>query len=127
MIVRILSSITIVSICLLALLLTTTNPTTAGLVGMLVIFILGYLSLLGAVTFLLFYGSYVWVYVSETFFRRPVHERLSLGRAYLYGSVIAALPMMAIGLFSTGEMKWYEFLLLFLFGVIGVFYVARRT
>ena len=127
MIFRILALITIVSCCVLTLVLFTTNPSTIGLAGMLGVFILGYMSLLGVVTFLFYYGERLSIMVLRTLSPRPIRPYLTLKRSYLFASVFAALPMMAIGLYSTGGIAWYELLLLALFGLIGVVYVAKRS
>lgn len=127
MITRILATITVVSVSILVFMLHTTSPANAGPVGMLVLFVLGYMSLLGVVTFLLFYGVKFVMLLVGIFTHRPVREGLSLTRSYLYSSVLALLPMMAIGLHSAGGIAWYELLLLLLFGVIGMTYVARRS
>ena len=124
---RVLTVSTVLSWLLLAVLLIGTNPSDAGLMGMLGVFVLGYLSLLGVVTFLLYYGSKLWVAVGSWLYRRAIRLQLSLGRAYAYASVISAVPMMMVGLYSTGGIRWHETALLILFGVIGIFYVARRS
>jgi len=101
-----------------------TSPATVGLAGMLAVFLLGYLSLLGVVTFLLYYGSKLSLVVLKKFRKR---DGLTLTKAYLYASVLSTLPMMLVGLYPTGGVEWYEVLLLILFGVMGVLYIARRT
>ncbi len=121
---RILAIVTVTSSCLLILLLTMTSPATVGLAGMLAVFLLGYLSLLGVVTFLLYYGSKLSLVVLKKFRKR---DGLTLTKAYLYASVLSTLPMMLVGLYPTGGVEWYEVLLLILFGVMGVLYIARRT
>lgn len=127
MILRALIAVTVTCCCVLTLVLFTTNPGTIGPAGMLGVFVLGYLSLLGVVTFLLYYGERLVVMVVRALGLRPSRTRLTLSRAYLYASVLAALPMMAIGLYSTGGIAWYEFLLLMLFGLIGVVYITKRS
>lgn len=127
MLVRFLAIMTILSCVTLTVVLFSTSPSTAGLLGMLAVFLLGYISLLGVVTFLLYYGNRLFLLTVKSFKKRMHYTRLSLGRAYLYGSVLATLPMMAVGLYSTGGIAWYELGLLLLFGFMGVVYVARRT
>lgn len=127
MITRILASITIVSVSILLFILHTTSPADAGPVGMLALFVLVYMSLLGVVTFLLFYGVKLIMLIVGIFTHRASRGGLSLTRSYLYSSVLALLPMMAIGLHSTGGIAWYEFILLLLFGVIGITYITKRS
>lgn len=127
MISRILAIVTVVSASLLVALLFTTNPGSVGPAGLLLVFILGYLSLLGLVTFLLFYGVKFWVYLVKLITRRTIRFQLTLKRSYLYASILATLPMMVVGLYSTGGISWYELLLISLFGAIGTLYIAKRT
>ena len=127
MISRILAIVTVVSASLLVVLLFTTNPGSVGPAGLLLVFILGYLSLLGLVTFLLFYGVKFWVYLVKLITRRTIRFQLTLKRSYLYASILATLPMMVVGLYSTGGISWYELLLISLFGAIGTLYIAKRT
>lgn len=127
MFARILTSISIVSFCLLVLLLTLTAPSSTGPVVILFVFILTYLSLLGAVTFLLYAGTRTFYFVTHLLTNRPVRSRLSLNRAYLYATVLAVLPMVIVGLYSANGIRWYELLLVGIFGCIGVLYIAKRT
>lgn len=127
MLARILTITSIISSCLLALLLMTTAPGSAGPVVILFVFILIYLSLLGAVTFLLYAGTRVVYFLLQLLANRKVRTRLSLNRAYLYATVLAALPMIVMGLYSVDGIRWYELLLVVIFGCVGVLYIARRT
>ena len=127
MLIRILTIATISSIFLLILLLSLTAPSSAGPVVILFAFILFYLSLLGIVTFLLYTGAHFIYFLVQLFTNRIIRTKLSIRRAYLYATVIATLPMMAVGLYSVGGVKWYELILIALFGLIGIVYIARRT
>ena len=115
-----------VGLCLLAVLLTTTTPATAGPFGVLVIFISAYLVFLGFVSFFL-YG--IWLLLSKlsTGFglKRPI-EPLSFRRSYYYSTIIAAAPVMLIGLQSVGAITIYELLLVVIFVVLGCVYISRR-
>lgn len=126
MVLRILAAITFISFCLMLAMLTLTSPASVGLPGMLAIFILGYLSLLGIVAFLLYFGFKIYRLITDRFVKVSIRPTFSLARAYLYASVIAALPMIAIGLYSTDGIRWYEMLLLVIFGALGLVYVRRR-
>ena len=127
MFTRILTIVSVISFCLLIILLTTTAPGSAGPVVILFVFILMYLSLLGVVTFLLYAGMQVVYFLVDLLTNRKVHARLSLSRAYLYATVLATLPMIVMGLYSVNGIRWHELLLVGIFGVIGVLYIARRT
>lgn len=127
MFIRILTTVTVASFCILALLLSLTAPSSAGPVVILAVFILAYLSLLGVVTFLLYYGAKTVRFLTKLFTNRTMRKELTLNRAYLYATVLAVLPMIIVGLYSVDGMRWYELLLVVIFGLTGVLYIARRA
>ncbi len=127
MFIRILTTVTVASFCILALLLSLTAPSSAGPVVILAVFILAYLSLLGVVTFLLYYGAKTVRFLTKLFTNRTMRKELTLNRAYLYATVLAVLPMIVVGLYSVDGMRWYELLLVVIFGLTGVLYIARRA
>jgi hypothetical protein len=118
--------ITIVSLCLLGLMLVTTTPASAGPLGLLVIFISAYLTFLGLISFFLYGISRVLVYVSSGFTMRRPMSAMPFRRAYYYSTVIAAAPVMLIGLQSVGSIGIYELILVALFVGIGCLYVTKR-
>lgn len=124
---RTLITITIVSICLLLILLMTTTPATAGPFGLLVIFISSYLASLGIVTFFLYGASRIFASFFAGFSVKKPLRALSLQKSYYYGTVLATAPVMLIGLQSVGAVGFYEVGLVLLFIVIGCLYVSRRT
>ena len=115
-----------VGLCLLAVLLTTTTPATAGPFGVLVIFISAYLVFLGFVSFFL-YG--VWMVVSRLSvgfgLRRPI-QPLEFRRSYYYSTIVAAAPVMLICLQSVGAISIYELLLVVIFVILGCLYISKR-
>jgi len=126
MLQKVIAFITIVSLCLLGLMLLTTTPATAGPFGLLVIFLTAYLASVGLISFFLYGISRVAVYaLSGASLRRPPRV-LPFRRAYYFASVLAAAPVMLVGLQSVGSIGWYEVLLVGLFVVIGCVYVSRR-
>lgn len=126
MLKRTLVVVTILSLCLLIILLLTTTPATAGPLGLLLIFISAYLTTMGLVSFFL-YG----VFKAAAFFlsgfavKQPI-KTLSLQKSYYYGTILAAGPIMLLGLMSVGAVGVYEILLVLLFVSIGCFYVSKR-
>ena len=111
----------------LAILLQMTKPATVGPLGILVVFILMYVSVLGALTFLMFGISRLIVRLSTSVtIRRPL-QPLTLKRAYYFSSVIALAPVMIIGMQSVGEVGFYDLLLVVIFVSIGCVYIAKRT
>jgi len=126
MLQRVIAIITVASLCLLTLMLVTTTPASAGPFGLLLIFISAYISSLGLVSYFLYGISRVIVYASAGFtLRRPLHP-MPFRRAYYYSTVLAAAPVMLIGLQSVGAIGVYEFLLVVLFEVIGCVYITKR-
>lgn len=104
-----------------------TSPAEVGLLGVLVVFILLYLSVLGALTFLLVGANKCIVgLASRTVARHPVSQ-MSLRRAYYFSSVLALGPVMIIGMQSVGETGIYELSLVTFFLVIACVYIAKRT
>jgi len=126
MLQRVIALITAVSLCLLTLMLVTTTPASAGPFGLLLIFITAYLTFLGLISFFLYGFSRIIVYASGGFtLRRPV-QPMSFRRAYYYSTILAAAPVMLVGLQSVGAVGIYEFLLVVLFEVIGCLYITKR-
>lgn len=103
-----------------------TSPAIAGPFGILVIFIFAYLSLLGVTTYLLHGSSIVIAHLSTALLPRRPFEALVFRRSYYFSTVIAAAPIMIIGLQSVGAVGIYELLLISFFVFIGCLYVSKR-
>lgn len=111
----------------LAVVLQTTTPTTIGPLGILIVFILMYIAVLGVLTFLLVGSSRLLVKVTAPLtVRRPL-QPLGLRRAYYFSSVIALAPVMFIGMQSVGEVGAYDVLLVVLFITMACVYIAKRS
>ncbi len=123
----IISITTFVSLCLLLTLLNLTTPATAGPFGILTIFFFAYLSSFGLVTFFLYLMSRVISHLSSVFMTRRPLGSLTLRRSCLFSSIIAAAPIMLIGLRSVGEVSLYDYLLVITFTTIGCLYISKRT
>lgn len=116
------------AIVLLVVLLQTTTPATIGPLGILFVFILLYVSVLGVLTFLLFGCSRIIAKLaSSVIVRKSTIQSLTLGRAYYYSSVLALAPVLFIGMQSVGEVSIYDVVLVVLFVVIACIYIAKRT
>jgi len=111
----------------LALVMQSIDPTQTGPLGILIVFILIYLSLLGVLTFLLYGVSRAIRRLTAAFTVKKPFGVLSLSRSYYLASVIALAPVMFIGMQSVGEVGVYEVVLVVLFVAIGCFYIAKRT
>ncbi len=123
----ILSIIALVSLCLLTVLLNVTTPATAGPFGILAIFFCAYLLSLSVVTFLIYWVSRITEQLSTGLITKKPYEALTLKNSYYYSTIIAAVPILLIGLQSVGAIGVYEFLLVFIFVVIGCLYISKRV
>ena len=126
MLQRVIAIITIVSLCLLTLMLVTTTPASAGPFGLLLIFITAYLTSLGLISFFLYGISRVIVYASAGFSLRRPMQLMSFRRAYYFSTILAAAPVMLVGLQSVGAIGIYELILVVIFEVIGCLYITKR-
>lgn len=116
-----------VAIVTLAIVLHLSQPSTVGPLGILVVFILMYMSALGVVTFLLYGMSKIIGGVFASFAVKKPIRPLTLGRSYYFSSVIALAPVMLMGMQSVAEVGVYDVLLILLFVVIGCVYISKRT
>lgn len=124
---RILAVGLVVSVVLLGIMLQTTAPTTAGPLGILIVFILMYVSVLSALTFLLYGINKVIWKLASSFAPKKAASSLTLTRSYYFSSVLALAPVIFIGMQSVGQVGVYDILLVVLFMVIACVYIAKRT
>lgn len=126
MLPRIIATISLASLCLLSFMLTFISPADAGPFGLLVIFISAYLSFVGLISFFLFGMSrFIGMVTSGMTLRKP-YQSVSFKRAYYFSTVLAAAPVMLIGLQSVQTIGVYEFLLVLIFEVVACLYISRR-
>lgn len=116
-----------VAVVLLVLLLELTNPTETGPLGVLAVFVLMYVSVLLALTFLLYGLNRVIRKLSASLTVKKPLQELTLLRSYYFASVLALVPVMLIGMQSVGDVGIYEVILVILFALIATFYIHRRT
>lgn len=127
MLQRIVTAITLISLCLLSIMLATTTPGSVGPFGLLVIFVSAYLTCLGLISFFLFGISRLIGYViAIAKMRVPRYQVLGFKRAYSFSTVIAAAPVMLVALQSVGSVGIYEIGLVAIFVVVGCIYVSKR-
>ena len=122
----IISITTVISLCLLIVLLNITTPATAGPFGILSIFFFAYLLSLGVVTHILYWSSRLIARLAIIFIARRPFEALTFKYSYYYATIIAAVPILLIGLQSVGAVGIYGVLLVTIFAVIGCLYVSKR-
>lgn len=126
MLPRFIATLALASLVVLSLMLTLTSPATAGPFGLLVIFVSAYLTFLGVISFFLFGINRLAVMVSANMsLRRPL-AKTEFKRAYYFSTVLAAAPVLLIGLQSVRSIGIYEMLLVGIFEVIACLYIAKR-
>jgi hypothetical protein len=116
----------LVSLCLLIILLSVTTPAAAGPFGVLTVFILAYILSFGLITFTLYFISRTLSHLAVIFITRKPIDALSLRESSLFSSIISAAPIMLIGLKSVGEIGFPEYLLVLIFVIIGCLYISKR-
>lgn len=126
MLPRILATISLASLCVLSLMLTFTSPASAGPFGLLVIFVSAYLTFVGVISFFLFGISRLVVMISSSMTLRKPLRIMDFKRAYYYSTVLAAAPVLLIGLQSVRSIGVYEVVLVLLFEVVACLYVSKR-
>jgi len=110
----------------LSAMLTFTTPAEAGPFGLLVIFISAYLTFIGLISFFLFGITKLIASLSAGMTLRKPLMPMSFRRAYYFSTVLAAAPVMIIGLQSVRAINVYELLLVVAFEVVACLYVSRR-
>ena len=105
----------------------TTKPSTIGPVGLLAVFFLLYVWLLGLITLMLWLSARGIAKISRPFTTKKPLEALSLQRSYYFSSVIALGPVMMVAMQSIGSLKLYEVGLIVIFLLVGILYVAKRS
>ena len=118
---------TLAAAILLVTLLETTNPSSAGPVGLLAVFFLLYVITLGVVTEVLWIGSRLVQIVGRRVTSKRPPGRLSLQRSYYFSTVLALGPVMTLAMVSIGSFGVYEMILICLFLAVGTLYVSRRS
>lgn len=111
----------------LVVLLQTTTPATIGPLGILLVFILMYVTALGVLTFLFVAINHLTLKIIEVLDSRKMYTPMSLTRAYYFASVTALAPVMIIGMQSVSQVGPYELLLVVIFLAVSSVYVAKRT
>lgn len=112
---------------LLVIILQTTSPSTIGPVGLLAVFFLFYVVILGLVTWLLWLASKSMAYIGRRIMTRRPPQSLSLSKAYYFSSVIALAPVMMLAMQSIGSLGLYEIILIIVFLGVGILYISKRS
>jgi len=110
----------IVLACILLYVLNTTSPTTTGVMGILVVFLLLYAFSLSAV--------FVFLHLASKLLKR-LRPKISIDsrRSYYLAMVLALLPVFLLALSSIGQLRATDVGLILCFLALASFYVIRRT
>lgn len=127
MMAKILTAMTLAGLAVVIFIVGTLTPAEAGPFGIMALFVGAYVTLIGGVAFLLFYGAKAGVFLARQLVGRELRLDMSLQRCYYYATVVALMPMMLVGLHAAGGVTIQGLGLVLLFGAIGIFYVAKRT
>ena len=111
----------------LGLLLQVSTPSSLGPLGILFIFVLIYLTVLGALTFFLFGAGKLIGKVPGQLNMRQNFKTLTLKKSYYYSSVISLVPVLLVAMQSIGRVGFYELILIVLFTIISCVYISKRT
>ena len=121
---RVIAIMTMFAVGMLCILLLKTTPSQVGPVGVLGFFVLLYMAVLGALTFL-FFG--LGVGLRKMVPERPGSRKVSFRKSYYYASVVALVPVMLIALQSVSRVGVPQVALMILFVAVALVYISRRT
>lgn len=108
------------------ILLYTTTPATAGPIGVLALFVLTYVVILGIITFGLYGCSQLFVRLTGFVSVKRPRQALSFRKSYYFASISALGPVMLLGMQSVSGIGIYEFFLVAFFVAVGCIYINRR-
>lgn len=121
----IISVVGIISLSFLVVMLNATTPVSAGPFGVIAIFIFMYFLCLGLFSNIIFLFSKLVSHLSSVFMARSLVAELSFKRSYYLSTILAAVPVMLVGLQSVGLVGVYECLLVSVFAIVGCIYVFK--
>lgn len=125
---RLLTLSTLAALIAIGLIFQSTSPVEAGPVGILAVFFLFYVVVVGVLTWLIHTLGRIRVWFGETVKIWGIKQgMISIKKSYYYASVLAFAPVMLLGLQSVGGAGIYEIALVMLFIGMGVFYVKKRA
>lgn len=90
------------------------------------LFITAYLTFVGVVSFFLFGMNRLIIMVGANMSVRKPLRPMEFRRAYYFSTVLAAAPVMLIGLQSVQSVGVYEIALVALFEIVACVYISRR-
>lgn len=126
MLSKLVAIISLVSLGVLSAMLYFVSPAAAGPFGLLILFVAAYLTFVGVISFFLFGVNRLMIMVSSGMTVKKPLQPMDFRKAYYYSSVLAAAPVMLIGLASVRSVGFYEFILVVIFEIVACIYVSRR-
>lgn len=121
MLKKVLSISTISAAVLLVIIFQTTTPASIHPLGILLVFILLYVLVLGVLTFFVYHILYFGARLKQ-----GEGSGISFRRTYLLSSVLALAPVILLGIQSVGNLTAYEVFLIVVFEFFACFYVMKR-
>lgn len=119
---KVLAISTLCALVLLSAVMQSTTPSSMHPLGILFVFFLIYLLVLGVLTFFMYGIRYLFAKTRGI----EIARQVALKRSYIYASVLALAPVMMVAISSIGRLGIYEFLLVVAFEIIACFYVAKH-
>lgn len=111
----------------LALLINNTNPTQAGPGGILSVFVLIYLIAIGVSIILIRFYYELITSISRYLPKLRNKKPFALNAAYYYSTILGLIPVFVVGFRSVGSMGLYEFVLIVIFEILGIFYIRKKV
>lgn len=117
----------VIAVTALWLMFHATTPSIAGPLGVLLVFVLLYVLVLGVLTFLLFGANRLFIKIVKLISPEKAHQPMTFLRSYYFSSVLALAPVILVSMQSVGGASVYDIVLVLLFVVVACFYIAKRT
>lgn len=121
---KVIAIVALLAFVILAIVVQTTTPMQVGPLGIITVFGLIYLSVLGPLTFII-YGIHLLI----SALRKRLDSKASaftVKHAYYYASVLALAPVILIAMQSVGRSGLYDVTLIVIFEIIACIYITKR-
>lgn len=118
----------LISLALLIIIFSTSNPVAIGPLGVLFVFGLIYL-LFASSLFLVLHGGVALVerFIPPQRLHQARHWQLGIRRAYYVASIAAFGPVMLLAMNSVGQLQWRDVLLVVTLLGLAVFYAFKKS
>ena len=101
------------------------SPSSGGPVGILLFFLLLYISTTGIVLYVIkiFYQFIEYFY--KYFFKKEIRLRNNKRLLFYYSILFSSIPIFLIAFKSVGDIGFFEIFLIFIFVLLGLFYIRK--